>query len=145
MRIFIEYFIYLMNIIEIYLFVFSEWILSTLCLCQLLNKFYSFGFYSTLYILASYSQNPTSEWLPWVVLSSKSMTWFFCSLQLKTGYIGSVSFLETVLKVVEKLRSYNPKLIYGERPFWIFWIHPRSFIKLSWCRFTDVLYICLAT
>jgi len=31
---------------------------------------------------------------------------------LLTGYIGSVSFLETVLKVVEKLRSYNPKLIY---------------------------------
>ncbi|KAG0605631.1 hypothetical protein M758_9G075000 [Ceratodon purpureus] len=31
---------------------------------------------------------------------------------LLTGYIGSVSFLETVLRVVEKLRSVNPNLIY---------------------------------
>ncbi|XP_044505394.1 pyridoxal kinase isoform X2 [Mangifera indica] len=31
---------------------------------------------------------------------------------LLTGYIGSVSFLNTVLKVVEKLRSVNPNLIY---------------------------------
>ncbi|XP_022948502.1 pyridoxal kinase-like [Cucurbita moschata] len=31
---------------------------------------------------------------------------------LLTGYIGSVSFLNTVLKVVEKLRSVNPKLTY---------------------------------
>ncbi|KAG6581217.1 Pyridoxal kinase, partial [Cucurbita argyrosperma subsp. sororia] len=31
---------------------------------------------------------------------------------LLTGYIGSVSFLNTVLKVVDKLRSANPKLIY---------------------------------
>ncbi|KAL3346246.1 hypothetical protein AABB24_024935 [Solanum stoloniferum] len=29
---------------------------------------------------------------------------------LLTGYIGSVSFLNTVLKVVDKLRSVNPKL-----------------------------------
>ncbi|KAJ8567425.1 hypothetical protein K7X08_019633 [Anisodus acutangulus] len=29
-----------------------------------------------------------------------------------TGYIGSVSFLNTVLKVVDKLRSVNPKLTY---------------------------------
>jgi pyridoxine kinase len=29
-----------------------------------------------------------------------------------TGYIGSVSFLEMVLRVVEKLRSVNPNLIY---------------------------------
>ncbi|XP_044468765.1 pyridoxal kinase-like isoform X3 [Mangifera indica] len=31
---------------------------------------------------------------------------------LLTGYIGSVSFLNTILKVVERLRSVNPKLIY---------------------------------
>ncbi|KAH7529157.1 hypothetical protein FEM48_Zijuj05G0154700 [Ziziphus jujuba var. spinosa] len=31
---------------------------------------------------------------------------------LLTGYIGSVSFLSTVLEVVNKLRSVNPKLIY---------------------------------
>lgn len=31
---------------------------------------------------------------------------------LLTGYIGSVSFLNTVLKVVEKLRSINPSLTY---------------------------------
>jgi pyridoxine kinase len=31
---------------------------------------------------------------------------------LLTGYIGSVSFLNTVLEVVNKLRSVNPKLVY---------------------------------
>jgi pyridoxal/pyridoxine/pyridoxamine kinase len=31
-----------------------------------------------------------------------------------SGYIGSVSFLETVLQVVEKLRSVNPDLVYGK-------------------------------
>ncbi|KAM7268124.1 hypothetical protein ACFE04_010290 [Oxalis oulophora] len=31
---------------------------------------------------------------------------------LLTGYIGSVSFLDTVLEVVKKLRSVNPKLVY---------------------------------
>ncbi|KAI4388934.1 hypothetical protein MLD38_001220 [Melastoma candidum] len=31
---------------------------------------------------------------------------------LLTGYIGSVSFLDTVLEVVKKLRSVNPKLAY---------------------------------
>ena len=30
------------------------------------------------------------------------------------GYIGSLSFLETILRVVEKLRTKNPNLIYGE-------------------------------
>lgn len=29
------------------------------------------------------------------------------------GYIGSVSFLNTVLRVVQKLRSINPNLVYG--------------------------------
>lgn len=33
---------------------------------------------------------------------------------LLAGYIGSVSFLDTILKVVEKLRSVNPGLIYGK-------------------------------
>ena len=33
---------------------------------------------------------------------------------LFAGYIGSVSFLNTILEVVNKLRSINPKLIYGE-------------------------------
>ncbi|CAK9152318.1 unnamed protein product [Ilex paraguariensis] len=32
---------------------------------------------------------------------------------LLTGYIGSVSFLNTVLEVINKLRSINPKLTYG--------------------------------
>ncbi|XVF81875.1 hypothetical protein PTKIN_Ptkin15bG0190800 [Pterospermum kingtungense] len=32
---------------------------------------------------------------------------------LLTGYIGSVSFLNTVLEVVDKLRSINPNLTYG--------------------------------
>jgi len=31
-----------------------------------------------------------------------------------SGYIGSESFLNTVLQVVNKLRSINPELIYGE-------------------------------
>ena len=31
-----------------------------------------------------------------------------------SGYIGSVSFLDAVLEVVHKLRSVNPKLTYGE-------------------------------
>jgi pyridoxine kinase len=35
-----------------------------------------------------------------------------CSLWY-SGYIGSVSFLNTVLQVAEKLRSVNPDLIYG--------------------------------
>ena len=29
------------------------------------------------------------------------------------GYIGSVSFLNTVLEVITKLRSVNPGLLYG--------------------------------
>ena len=33
---------------------------------------------------------------------------------LFAGYIGSVSFLNTILEVVNKLRSINPKLIYVE-------------------------------
>ncbi|XWS30794.1 hypothetical protein CRYUN_Cryun23aG0020400 [Craigia yunnanensis] len=33
---------------------------------------------------------------------------------LLTGYIGSVSFLNTILEVVDKLRSVNPNLTYGK-------------------------------
>lgn len=29
------------------------------------------------------------------------------------GYIGSVSFLETIKRLLELLRQYNPDLIYG--------------------------------
>eukprot|EP00854_Cymbomonas_tetramitiformis_P008554 gene8554-10153_t len=29
-----------------------------------------------------------------------------------TGYIGSVSFLQTIVRVVSKLREYNPNLVY---------------------------------
>lgn len=35
-------------------------------------------------------------------------------LLLSVGYIGSVSFLNTILEVVSKLRAVNPKLTYGE-------------------------------
>lgn len=34
-------------------------------------------------------------------------------ISLFAGYIGSVSFLNTILEVVKKLRSVNPKLTYG--------------------------------
>lgn len=37
----------------------------------------------------------------------------FCFDWCIAGYIGSVSFLNTILQVVEKLRSINPNLIYG--------------------------------
>lgn len=35
---------------------------------------------------------------------------------LLTGYIGSVSFLETIVKVVKRLQETNPDLIYGKQP-----------------------------
>lgn len=38
------------------------------------------------------------------------------------GYIGSVSFLNTVLQVAEKLRSINPGLIYGKYIFHPFFV-----------------------
>ena len=38
---------------------------------------------------------------------------------LLTGYIGSVSFLETVVKIVSLLRDRNPDLIYGEMVYLI--------------------------
>lgn len=33
---------------------------------------------------------------------------------MHAGYIGSVSFLNTILEVINKLRSVNPNLTYGE-------------------------------
>ena len=33
---------------------------------------------------------------------------------LLTGYIGSVLFLETIVKIIKALRDVNPDLIYGE-------------------------------
>lgn len=38
----------------------------------------------------------------------------FCLFGVSVGYIGSVSFLNTILEVVSKLRAVNPKLTYGE-------------------------------
>lgn len=38
----------------------------------------------------------------------------FCLFGAFIGYIGSVSFLNTILEVVSKLRTVNPKLTYGE-------------------------------
>ena len=32
---------------------------------------------------------------------------------LLTGYIGSVSFLKTIVKLVKRLRETNPELVYG--------------------------------
>ena len=32
---------------------------------------------------------------------------------LLTGYIGSVSFLETIVRIVKALREENPDLVYG--------------------------------
>lgn len=46
----------------------------------------------------------------------------------KAGYIGSVSFLEKVLHVVEKLRTVNPNLIYGMGKLTnIIWTHVVNF------------------
>ncbi|KAK9197057.1 hypothetical protein WN943_005191 [Citrus x changshan-huyou] len=45
-------------------------------------------------------------------ISSLFGTFMFCFDWCIAGYIGSVSFLNTILQVVEKLRSINPNLIY---------------------------------
>lgn len=45
-----------------------------------------------------------------VIVFVRSLILVFCCV---SGYIGSVSFLNTVLQVVERLRSINPGLIYG--------------------------------
>ena len=56
-----------------------------------------------------------------MILIKLSELLYFCSsfvvLVFIAGYIGSVSFLDTILKVVEKLRSVNPGLIYGMYPW----------------------------
>ncbi|RZS09214.1 hypothetical protein BHM03_00040311, partial [Ensete ventricosum] len=46
------------------------------------------------------------------------LSFYFCTISFlkfckSAGYIGSVSFLETVLQVVERLRVVNPGLLYG--------------------------------
>ncbi|RWW16899.1 hypothetical protein GW17_00019193, partial [Ensete ventricosum] len=46
------------------------------------------------------------------------LSFYFCTISYlkfckSAGYIGSVSFLETVLQVVERLRVVNPGLLYG--------------------------------
>ena len=90
MRIFMEYFIYLMNIIEIYLFVFSKWIFGTLCLCQLVNKFYSFGFYSTLYFLASLYNLTRSDRPGCFVFQIHDLIFLFSTTQNRVHRIGLI-------------------------------------------------------
>ncbi|KAG0562880.1 hypothetical protein KC19_9G179100 [Ceratodon purpureus] len=48
----------------------------------------------------------------WALIEGLEANGLLHYTHLLTGYIGSVSFLETVLRVVEKLRSVNPNLIY---------------------------------
>uniref|UniRef100_A0A0C9S8F5 pyridoxal kinase n=1 Tax=Wollemia nobilis TaxID=56998 RepID=A0A0C9S8F5_9CONI len=48
----------------------------------------------------------------WDLIEGLQANDLLCYTHLLTGYIGSVSFLDTILRVVEKLRSVNPDLIY---------------------------------
>ncbi|KAH9306546.1 hypothetical protein KI387_010950, partial [Taxus chinensis] len=48
----------------------------------------------------------------WALIEGLEANDLLCYTHLLTGYIGSVSFLDTILQVVEKLRSVNPDLIY---------------------------------
>lgn len=48
------------------------------------------------------------KFVPYLITLTLDLTRIF------SGYIGSVSFLNTVLDVVGKLRSVNPELTYGE-------------------------------
>eukprot|EP00192_Tetraselmis_astigmatica_P013591 CAMPEP_0117651494 /NCGR_PEP_ID=MMETSP0804-20121206/2122_1 /TAXON_ID=1074897 /ORGANISM="Tetraselmis astigmatica, Strain CCMP880" /LENGTH=318 /DNA_ID=CAMNT_0005457475 /DNA_START=157 /DNA_END=1113 /DNA_ORIENTATION=+ len=48
----------------------------------------------------------------WALIEGLEMNDLCHYTHLLTGYIASVSFLETIMKVVEKLRSYNPNLVY---------------------------------
>ncbi|CAI5930976.1 unnamed protein product, partial [Closterium sp. NIES-64] len=48
----------------------------------------------------------------WALIEGLEANGLLFYTHLLTGYIGSLSFLETVLRVVEKLRSINPNLIY---------------------------------
>lgn len=48
----------------------------------------------------------------WVLIEGLEANDILYYTHLLTGYIGSLSFLESVVRVVEKLRSVNPNLIY---------------------------------
>jgi len=48
----------------------------------------------------------------WTLIGGLEANDLLVYTHLLTGYIGSVSFLETILRVVEKLRSVNPDMIY---------------------------------
>ncbi|KAG0594585.1 hypothetical protein M758_UG090600 [Ceratodon purpureus] len=48
----------------------------------------------------------------WALIEGLEANGLLHYTHLLTEYIGSVSFLKTVLRVVEKLRSINPNLIY---------------------------------
>jgi len=48
----------------------------------------------------------------WTLIEGLEANDLLVYTHLLTGYIGSVSFLETILRVVEKLRSVNPNMIY---------------------------------
>ncbi|XP_057862356.2 pyridoxal kinase isoform X3 [Cryptomeria japonica] len=48
----------------------------------------------------------------WTLIEGLEANDLLCYTHLLTGYIGSVSFLDTILQVVQKLRSVNPDLIY---------------------------------
>lgn len=48
----------------------------------------------------------------WTLIEGLEANDLLVYTHLLTGYIGSVSFLETILRVVEKLRSVNPDMIY---------------------------------
>ncbi|CAI5986112.1 unnamed protein product, partial [Closterium sp. NIES-64] len=48
----------------------------------------------------------------WALIEGLEANGLLFYTHLLTGYIGSLSFLKTVLRVVEKLRSVNPNLIY---------------------------------
>ena len=72
---------------------------------------------------------------PFIAMSliySLSGKFIFCFNLCAAGYIGSVSFLNTVLEVVNKLRSINPKLTYGK--FRIFEVIVHLFQTLLWFR-----------
>lgn len=52
----------------------------------------------------------------WEVIEGLQESHLLQYTHLLTGYIGSVSFLETVVKIVKALREKNPDLVYGIDP-----------------------------
>lgn len=48
----------------------------------------------------------------WVLMANSEL--LINGVCIYAGYIGSASFLSTVLKVVDRLRSINPNLVYGK-------------------------------